>query len=159
MDNDRRLIELVHAMLFSLPGSPILYYGDEIGMGDNIWLEDRNGVRTPMQWDHSQPHAGFSTAKTIYAPVINSPDYNPLKVNVKDSAKDPSSLYNMLSFMIATRRKHSCFGFGNLFVLSEVDLKSPGKLLWIDNKLPCIASWARYHGGSKSEFCELNIAY
>ena len=58
MDNDRRKIELAHSMLLTLPGSPILYYGDEICMGDNIWLDDRNGVRTPMQWDSSKPYAG-----------------------------------------------------------------------------------------------------
>ncbi len=72
-------------MLFTLPGSPILYYGDEIGMGDNITLPDRNGVRTPMQWDNSKPHAGFSNAATIYAPVVNTTEYGSHKVNVRVS--------------------------------------------------------------------------
>jgi len=135
LDNDRRRIELVHSMLFTLPGSPILYYGDEIGMGDNIWLEDRNGVRTPMQWDNSKPHAGFSTAKTIYAPIVNSVDYNCDKVNVKDSQNDPSSLYTVLRYMIATRRKHAALG--------------SGKLLWLDHEEKSIAAWIRYHGVDK----------
>lgn len=64
-------------------GSPILYYGDEILMGDNIYLPDRNGVRTPMQWDETKPHAGFSTAKKIYTPIVQSKEYGPDRVNVK----------------------------------------------------------------------------
>jgi maltose alpha-D-glucosyltransferase/alpha-amylase len=72
LDNDRRKIELIHSLLFTLPGSPIIYYGDEIGMGDNIWLPDRNGVRTPMQWD-STMNGGFSDGSSakLFLPVIN----------------------------------------------------------------------------------------
>jgi glycosidase len=72
-------------MLLTLPGSPILYYGDEICMGDNIWLDDRNGVRTPMQWDSSKPYAGFSLADKIYSAIVDSDDFGPAKVNVKVS--------------------------------------------------------------------------
>jgi len=132
MDNDRRKIELAHSILLTLPGSPILYYGDEICMGDNIWLDDRNGVRTPMQWDCSRPHAGFSNARRIYAPVVDSSEFGPDKVNVKDAQNDPSSFYHILKHMLHTRRKHPSFGWG--------------KLLWVDNNEPAVGSWIRYHG-------------
>ena len=90
LDNDRRKIELANSLLFTLPGSPIIYYGDEIGMGDNIWLPDRNGVRTPMQWEKST-NAGFSAAQPggLYAPVITSEPYAPAQVNVADQVADP----------------------------------------------------------------------
>lgn len=135
LDGDRRKIELAHSMLLTLIGSPILYYGDEICMGDNIWLDDRNGVRTPMQWDSSEPHAGFSIAKNIYTPVVDSPDYNKSKVNVLDAQNDPASLYNMLQVMIAARRKHPAFGMG--------------QLQWIDSGDLAIGSWFRYRGNDK----------
>ena len=72
LDNDRRLLELANSLLFTLPGAPIIYYGDEIGMGDNIWLPDRHGVRTPMQWDASVS-AGFSSSTSLYSPVDQHP--------------------------------------------------------------------------------------
>lgn len=131
-DNDRRQIELAYSMLFTLPGSPIIYYGDEIGMGDNIWLEDRNGVRTPMQWDSSLPNSGFSTAQKLYTPVINTKEYGPRKVNVLDSQNDPSSLYNILRNMINQRRKHQAFAFGSL--------------QWLDNPEKAVAVWIRSYG-------------
>jgi maltose alpha-D-glucosyltransferase / alpha-amylase len=108
LDNDRRKIELANSLLFTMPGSPIIYYGDEIGMGDNIWLEDRNGVRTPMQWD-SSPNAGFSTADQLYAPVIDSEMFNPQKVNVADQDKDPGSLLNTIRHMVNVRKKYLAF--------------------------------------------------
>jgi len=135
LDNDRRKIELAHSLLLTLPGSPILYYGDEIGMGDNIWLEDRNGVRTPMQWDNSEYHAGFSTARKTYAPVVDSPEYNRDRVNVRDAMNDPSSLYNILRHMIAARRKHSALSLGKLF--------------WIDNGNPAVGTWIRHRANDK----------
>ncbi len=84
LDNDRRKIELINSLLFTLPGSPIIYYGDEIGMGDNIWLPDRSGVRTPMQWTDGT-NAGFSSAapSSLYAPIINDPIYSPEMVNIR----------------------------------------------------------------------------
>src|SRR5690606_21387780 len=95
LDNSRRRIELMNALLFSLPGSPIIYYGDEIGMGDNIYLGDRNGVRTPMQWSFDR-NAGFSRAETarLYAPVITDPPYGYATINVEAQEKVPSSLLN-----------------------------------------------------------------
>jgi trehalose synthase len=130
-DNDRRRIELAHSMLLTLPGSPILYYGDEIGMGDNINLPDRNGVRTPMQWDNSKPHAGFSTAANTYAPVINTELYGPHRVNVRDAQNDPSALYNVLRHMIFVRRRHQSLG--------------SGKLKWVDCEMKEVACWIRYY--------------
>jgi len=112
MDNDRRKIELAYSMLFTLPGSPIIYYGDEIGMGDNIYLPDRNGVRTPMQWESSNPSAGFSISSNLYAPLVTDPLYSKEIVNVKDVVKDPGSLFNIIRNMILTRRKHQSFGSG-----------------------------------------------
>ena len=113
LDNDRRKIELAHSLLFTLPGSPILYYGDEIGMGDNIWLTDRNGVRTPMQWD-AEPNTGFSEApvQSLYSPIIDDDIYGPSQVNVEAQVRDPESLWNVIRRMIAVRKEHPCFGRG-----------------------------------------------
>jgi maltose alpha-D-glucosyltransferase/alpha-amylase len=107
LDNDRRRIELLYSLLFTLPGSPIIYYGDELGMGDNIWLHDRNGVRTPMQW-HDGPNAGFSAAdpETLYAPIIDSPDYAPEMINTASQMNDPSSLYHFTKRIIQLRKKY-----------------------------------------------------
>ena len=109
LDNDRRKIELANSLLFTLPGSPIIYYGDEIGMGDNIWLDDRNGVRTPMQWDDS-PHAGFSNV----SPFIHllEGEYGPRRVNVAAQMADPDSLFHAMRRMIAVRKAHHAFGRG-----------------------------------------------
>ncbi|HVN53981.1 MAG TPA: maltose alpha-D-glucosyltransferase [Anaerolineaceae bacterium] len=114
LDNDLMKIELVNALLFSLPGSPILYYGDEIGMGDNIWLDDRDGVRTPMQWD-GEENAGFSKAPSgsLYLPNINDPAYGFRVVNVEHQRKAPESLWNRLQRMLALRKAHPVFGIGS----------------------------------------------
>ena len=114
LDNDRRKIELANSLLFTLPGSSILYYGDEIGMGDNIWLPDRNGVRTPMQWT-SAVNAGFSSAapKSLYLPVVDNSVYGPGHVNVSDERAHPDSLLNSLRHMIAVRKQHPAFGRGS----------------------------------------------
>lgn len=101
----------MNAELFTLPGSPIIYYGDEIGMGDNIWLEDRNGVRTPMQWD-SSPNGGFSAASETYAPVIEDDIFGYQKVNVHDQRSDPMSFFNAIKHMIRVRKKYQAFGLG-----------------------------------------------
>lgn len=124
LDNDQRKIALLNSMLFTFPGSPIIYYGDEIGMGDNIWLHDRNGVRTPMQWDDS-PNAGFTQASTqnTYAPVINDETYGPAQVNVAAQIKDPTSLYNGIRHMIAIRKRYQVFGWGS-FKWLEVGTKA-----------------------------------
>jgi maltose alpha-D-glucosyltransferase/alpha-amylase len=115
MDNGRRQIELLHSMLFSLPGSPVLYYGDEITMGDNIYLGDRNGVRTPMQWTGDR-NAGFSTAdpSRLYQPVITDPIYHFQAVNVESAQRSPTSLLNWLKRMIRLRKQHPVFARGAL---------------------------------------------
>lgn len=122
LDNDRRRLELVNSLLFTLPGSPILYYGDEIGMGDNIWLFDRNGVRTPMQWSFDEM-AGFSTGspESLYAPVIKEDPYGPEQVNVMVQRADPDSLYNLIRKMIMVRRGFSCLGRGDLIWIDDPD--------------------------------------
>ena len=113
LDNDRRKIELANSLLFTFPGSPIIYYGDEIGMGDNIWLPDRNGVRTPMQWQEHES-AGFSEApvQTLFSPVIDDDIYGPSRVNVEDQRARADSLWNAVRQMIAVRKEHPVFGRG-----------------------------------------------
>jgi len=104
LGGDRRQIELLNAVLMSLPGSPIVYYGDEIGMGDNVDLPDRDGLRTPMQWD-ATPSAGWSEAlpEHFYQPVIDEPGYGPAEVNVAHQRPDPDSLLNWMRNLISTR--------------------------------------------------------
>ena len=131
LDNDRRKIELANSLLFTLPGSPILYYGDEIGMGDNIWLPDRNGVRTPMQWDASSA-AGFSSApvEQLYAPLIDTPAFPLARVNVAAQRAEPGSLFNTLRQMLAVRQAHPLFGRGSL--------------LWAASDVRIAAYWRTY---------------
>lgn len=114
LDNDPRRIKLANSLLFTMPGTPIIYYGDEIGMGDNIWLFDRNGVRTPMQWSNTY-NAGFSGAapEKLYAPVIDTPPYDPAHVNVEDEMQDPGSLLHFISGLIKTNKAHMAFGEGD----------------------------------------------
>ncbi|MDA8232256.1 MAG: maltose alpha-D-glucosyltransferase [Magnetospirillum sp.] len=115
MDNDRRRIELLNCLLFSMPGTPILYYGDEIGMGDNYFLGDRNGVRTPMQWTEDR-NGGFSRADPaiLYLPPIMDPVYGYAAVNVEAQSRSAASLLNWTKRMISVRRGHKCFGRGSL---------------------------------------------
>ncbi len=119
LDNDRRRIELLNALLFSLPGSPIIYYGDEIGMGDDIWRDDRNGVRTPMQWDTSK-NAGFSSADDLYEAVISDPTFGYQVVNVARQQADPGSLWHTVVHMLTVRKQYRAFGRGSFeFELPE----------------------------------------
>ena len=113
LDNSRAEIELINAMLLSLPGSPFLYYGDEIGMGDNIWLEDRDAVRTPMQWNPDR-NAGFSNADPgkLYLPVIQSLVYNYGMANVEAEAAHSGSLLRWTRQILSVRRNHAAFGLG-----------------------------------------------
>jgi len=113
LDNDHRKILLANALLYSLPGTPIIYYGDEIGMGDNIWLPDRNGVRTPMQWD-DQLNAGFSKAdpEMLYAPIIHEGEYAYHKINVAVEDHDTASLLNKMRHLILIRKSNPIFSFG-----------------------------------------------
>ena len=133
LDNDQRKIELANSLLFTLPGSPILYYGDEIGMGDNIRLPDRNGVRTPMQWTDG-PNAGFSDAPSdqLYCPVITGDSYGPERVNVESQRRDPASLFNLTRRMISIRKNLQAFGRGDF--------------RWIDAGNEMVASYLRVHG-------------
>ena len=121
LDNDQARIALANSLLFTMPGSPIIYYGDEIGMGDDIWLFDRNGVRTPMQWDNGL-NAGFSTADAsrLYAPVIQGALSGPQQVSVSGQKDDPASLFNLVRQMIAVRKQHPAFGHGE-FAWAETD--------------------------------------
>jgi maltose alpha-D-glucosyltransferase / alpha-amylase len=115
LENDRKRIELMNSLLFTLPGSPIIYYGDEIGMGDNVYLGDRNGVRTPMQWSPNR-NADFSTTdeSKLYLPVINDPVYGYQAVNVSAQSKTPTSLLNTMKRLIAVRKRSTAFGRGTI---------------------------------------------
>ena len=115
LGNNRRLIEMMNALLFSLPGTPVIYYGDEIGMGDNIYLGDRNGVRTPMQWNSGR-NAGFSRAnpQKLYLPVIIDPEYNAAAINVESQQNNAHSLLWWTKRLIALRKRYRAFGRGSL---------------------------------------------
>src|SRR2546428_14093991 len=118
LENDRRKIELLTSLLFTLPGSPILYYGDELGMGDNIYLGDRNGVRTPMQWSPDR-NAGFSRAdpEQLYSQPIMNPVSSYQAVNVENQERTSTSLLHWMKRLIDLRRKHPTFGRGTLDLL------------------------------------------
>ena len=111
-------IQLLHSLLLSLPGTPILYYGDEIGMGDNVFLDDRAGVRTPMQWSGDR-NAGFSRADSqrLYAPAIMDPVYGYQVINVESQERDPASLLRWMKRMLALRKQHKVFGRGEMTLL------------------------------------------
>ncbi|MEW5756980.1 MAG: maltose alpha-D-glucosyltransferase [Pseudomonadota bacterium] len=118
MDNDRAKIELLNSVLLSMPGTPIIYYGDEIGMGDNIYLGDRNGVRTPMQWGPDR-NAGFSRTdpQRLYLPPIMDPVFGYEALNVEAQSRNASSLLNWMRRLIATRAAHKAFGRGGITFL------------------------------------------
>ncbi|HEX2164955.1 MAG TPA: maltose alpha-D-glucosyltransferase [Thermoanaerobaculia bacterium] len=124
MGNDRRRMELMNALLFSLPGTPVLYYGDEIGMGDNIYLGDRNGVRTPMQWS-SDRNAGFSRAnpQKLFLPVIIDPEYHYEAVNVEAQQSNPHSLLWWTRRLIALRKRYRAFSRGTIDFLYPANPK------------------------------------
>ncbi len=146
VDNNRRRIELLTSLLFSFPGSPILYYGDEIGMGDNIYLGDRNGVRTPMQWNGDR-NAGFSTATParLYSPVIMDPVWGYEAINVEAQQSDPSSLLNWMRNMIALRKLFRVFGRGSIEFLETQNRKV---LAYVrkegDEQVLCVANLSRF---------------
>lgn len=124
LNNDRRKIELLHTLLFSMPGTPVLYYGDEIGMGDNIYLGDRYGVRTPMQWNMNV-NSGFSTAnpQKLYLPVVTDPVYRYQSVNVETQEENPSSLIWWLKNTIAMRKRLNVFGRGDIKFVESTNAK------------------------------------
>ncbi len=119
LNNSRRKIELMNALLFSMPGTPVVYYGDEIGMGDNIFLGDRNGVRTPMQWSGDR-NAGFSRAnpQRLFLPLITDPEYHYETINVETELSNPSSLLWWMRRLVALRSHHAVFGVGDITFLA-----------------------------------------
>ncbi|EWM16203.1 maltose alpha-D-glucosyltransferase [Kutzneria sp. 744] len=146
LDNDRNQQELFTAMLLSLPGSPVLYYGDEIGMGDNIWLGDRDAVRTPMQWTPDR-NAGFSRCdpNRIYLPVIADATYGYQGINVEAQINNTSSLLNWTRRMLEVRTAHKAFGFG---AFTELGSSNPSMLSylrrWNDDVLLCVNNLSRF---------------
>jgi maltose alpha-D-glucosyltransferase/alpha-amylase len=146
VDNNRRRIELLNSLLLSFPGTPILYYGDEIGMGDNIYLGDRNGVRTPMQWNADR-NAGFSTAipARLYSPVIMDPVWGYEAVNVEAQQGDPSSLLNWVRNMIALRKLFTVFGRGTIKFFDPANRKILAYLRqYRDERVLCVANLSRF---------------
>ena len=124
LENSRSKIELMNFLLFSLPGTPVIYYGDEIGMGDNFYLGDRDGVRTPMQWNANK-NAGFSEAnpQKLYLPVIIDPGYRYESINVESQQTNPSSLLWWMKRIINTRKQFKAFGRGDIHFLSPANAK------------------------------------
>jgi maltose alpha-D-glucosyltransferase / alpha-amylase len=124
LGNDRRRIELLNALLLSMPGTPVLYYGDEIGMGDNVFLGDRNGVRTPMQWS-SDKNAGFSRAnpQSLFLPIILDPEYHYEAVNVENQQQNPDSLVWWTKRLLAMRKRWPVFGIGTIEFLQPDNRK------------------------------------
>jgi maltose alpha-D-glucosyltransferase/alpha-amylase len=146
VENNRQRIELLSSVLFSFPGTPILYYGDEIGMGDNIYLGDRNGVRTPMQWSADR-NAGFSraTPARLYSPVIMDPIYGYESTNVEAQQGDSSSLLTWTRNMIALRKLFRVFGRGTMEFLHPENRKVLAYVRSYDNeKILCVANLSRF---------------
>ncbi|WP_372694332.1 maltose alpha-D-glucosyltransferase, partial [Immundisolibacter sp.] len=155
MDNHREKIDLINFLLMTLPGSPILYYGDEIGMGDNIYLGDRNGVRTPMQWSPDR-NGGFSRTdpQRLFLPPIMDPIYGYDAVNVEAQTRSPSSLLNWLKRLIAARKNHRAFGRGTLRFLEPGNRKILAYVReWQDEKILCVVNLSR-----QAQPVELNLA-
>ncbi len=146
VDNSRRRIELLNSLLFSFPGTPIVYYGDEIGMGDNIYLGDRNGVRTPMQWSGDR-NAGFSraTPAKLYSPVVMDPVWGYEAINVEAQQSDPSSLLSWMRNMIALRKLFQVFGRGTLKFLNPTNRKILAYIREHQNeRVLCVANLSRF---------------
>ena len=154
MNNGRKEIELMHALLMSLPGSPVLYYGDEIGMGDNIYLGDRNGVRTPMQWTPDR-NAGFSIVESaaLYFPVIADPPYSYHSVNVEAQERTSSSLLHWVRAIVQLRRKYLAFGRGSFEPLAPENRRVLVFLRrFADEVILCVNNLARH-----AQYVELDL--
>ena len=155
LDNGRRQIEMMNSLLFSMPGTPVLYYGDEIGMGDNIYLGDRNGVRTPMQWSGDR-NAGFSRADwaRLYSPVIMDPVYGYPAVNVEAQMRTPTSLLNWTKRLVAVRKRYKAFGRGSIRFLHPENLKVLVYLReWGGEVVLCVVNLSRF-----VQFAELDLS-
>jgi maltose alpha-D-glucosyltransferase/alpha-amylase len=146
MDNGRRQVELMNALLMSMPGTPIIYYGDEIGMGDNVYLGDRNGVRTPMQWNGSW-NAGFSEADSaaLYSPLIVDPPYGYQGLNVMAQERTQTSLLRWMRRLVSVRQRHKAFGRGTQEFLHPANTKV---LVYLrvheDETILCVSSLSRF---------------
>jgi maltose alpha-D-glucosyltransferase/alpha-amylase len=154
VDNSRRRIELLNALLLSMPGTPVIYYGDEIGMGDNVYLGDRNGVRTPMQWTGDR-NAGFSSADpaALYSPVIVDPVYGYQAVNVEAQERIPGSLLHWTRRIIRVRREYPAFGRGTLEFLHPENRHVLAYLREHDGvSILCVANLSRF-----AQYVELDL--
>ncbi len=155
LGNDRRRIELMNALLFSMPGTPVLYYGDEIGMGDNIYLGDRNGVRTPMQWNADR-NAGFSDGnpQRLYLPIVSDPEYHPQTINVEAQQNNPSSLLWWMKRMIEQRKRFRAFGRGSIEFLHPDNRKVLAFVRRYENEtVLVVANLSRF-----SQYVELDLS-
>jgi maltose alpha-D-glucosyltransferase / alpha-amylase len=151
----RRKIELMNGMLFALPGTPVLYYGDEIGMGDNIYLGDRDGVRTPMQWSPDR-NAGFSKAnpQKLFLPVIIDPEYHFESVNVEAQQNNPTSLLWWMKRLIALRKHHRVFGRGSIEFLHPDNNKVLAFLRVLgEERILCVFNLSRF-----AQYVELDLS-
>ncbi len=155
LDNGRRQIEMMNSLLLSMPGTPVIYYGDEIGMGDNIYLGDRNGVRTPMQWNGDR-NGGFSRADwaRLYSPIIMDPVYGYQAVNVEAQTRTPTSLLNWMKRMIAVRKRYKAFSRGSLEFLHPENLKVLPYVRRTENEtLLCVVNLSRF-----VQYAELDLS-
>lgn len=155
LDNGRRQIEMMNSLLLSMPGTPVLYYGDEIGMGDNVFLGDRNGVRTPMQWNGDR-NAGFSRADwaRLYSPAIMDPVYGYQAVNVEAQNRLPTSLLNWMKRLIAVRKRYHAFGRGTIRFLHPENTKVLAYLREYDEEvLLCVVNLSRF-----AQFAEMDLS-
>jgi maltose alpha-D-glucosyltransferase/alpha-amylase len=155
LGNDRRRIELMNALLFSLPGTPVIYYGDEIGMGDNIYLGDRNGVRTPMQWNQDR-NAGFSAAnpQRLYLPLVADPENHPAAVNVEAQQNNPTSLLWWMRRLIGAARRSPSLSRGDIEFLYPENRKVVAFLrTFEDDRTLVVANLSR-----SAQFVELDLS-
>src|SRR6202051_3374929 len=146
MNNDRRRIELLNGLLMSMPGTPIVYYGDEIGMGDNIYLGDRNGVRTPMQWN-GDANAGFSTAdpERLYSPVISNAVYGYQAINVESQIRSEHSILRWMKSLIKLRNSFQVFGRGSIQFLKPANHQVLAYVrTYEDEQVLCLANLSRF---------------
>jgi maltose alpha-D-glucosyltransferase/alpha-amylase len=154
MDNGRRQMELLTSLILTLPGTPILYYGDEIGMGDNIFLGDRDGVRTPMQWTGDR-NAGFSRADParLFSPVITDPVYGYQSINIEAQLRTQTSLLNWMRRLIRVRKQYPVFGRGDIKFLHPENNKVLAYVRAHDGQhVLCVANLSRF-----SQPVEMNL--
>jgi maltose alpha-D-glucosyltransferase/alpha-amylase len=154
VENSRGRLELLNALLLSMPGTPVIYYGDEIGMGDNVYLGDRNGVRTPMQWTPDR-NAGFSgaDAAALYSPVIVDPVYGYQAVNVEAQERIPGSLLHWMRRILRVRRDYPAFGRGSLQFLDPENRRVLAYLRQHEGvTILCVANLSRF-----AQYVELDL--